>query len=59
VAIERHLVGVRRFDDRLDPDAADAVTMKEIERAGDDALARALRALLGFASRCNFLRHGS
>ena len=62
VAIERHLVGVRRFGDRLDPDAADAVAMKEVERAGDDALARRCSALvLGLAAPAasKFLRHGS
>ena len=69
MAIERHLVGVRRLDDRFDADAADAVAMKEIERASDDALARPLGGRVRLvrtlrhqgvvASLQIFLRHGS
>ena len=55
MAVERHLVGAGRLGDRFDPDAADAMAVKEILRAGDDSFARrlllnAVRLSAGFAA---------
>ena len=55
MAVERHLVGAGRLRDRFDPDAADAMAVKEILRAGDDSFARRLlsvaeRLLAGLAA---------
>src|ERR1700688_334806 len=55
--IERHLVGARRLRDRLDPDGADAMPIKQLAGSGQNAGPRSV-LFLRFGGRVDEI-HGA